>query len=143
MTRNRSRAVGVIVLAGAIVVSFVVVVLRSTIEPEQRADAPAVAQDQKLRLVNFDWRKGGFGTVMIATLTIENPNAFRIKDIDVACELTAKSGTAISYTAATIYDVIPARARRIIRELNMGSGFTTDFNQVEAASCKLSRFSRG
>jgi len=142
MDRDRGRAIGVIVIAGAIVFAFVAV-LASALKPEQRADTPASVQDHKLKLVNFDWRKGGFGTVMIATLTIENLNAFPVKDIAVACQLTARSGTAIGYTAATIYDVVPARAKKIFRELNMGSGVSADFNQAEAASCKLGGYSQG
>jgi hypothetical protein len=95
-----------------------------------------------VNLINYSWRKGGFDTVMIASFTIQNKNDFAIKDIDVVCELSARSGTVIGYTAKTIYDTVPAHGRKTFRELNMGSGVSFDFGQAESAFCKIGAMSR-
>jgi hypothetical protein len=101
------------------------------------------ATQAKVSLIKFGWRKGGFDTVMIASFTIDNANDVAIKDILVTCELTAHSGTAVGVTAATIYERIPAHARKTIREVNMGSGVSIAFSQAATASCKLASFEAG
>jgi hypothetical protein len=103
--------------------------------------AAAIRAGQNVHLAKYSWYKGGFGTV-IASFATENSNDYAIKYIDVVCQLTAPSGTAIGYTATTIYDRVPAHGRKIVREINMGSGVTADFNQAAGATCKLGKFSR-
>jgi hypothetical protein len=97
---------------------------------------------QKPRLVDFGWSKGGFGAVMIARFTIANDNDFPIKDIAVACTLSARSGTTIGMAATTIYDKLPAHGRRVFREVNMGFPLSVDFGQAANASCELGKFAR-
>jgi len=95
-----------------------------------------------VKLQSYSWRKGGFGTVILGTFTIENRNDFAIKDIDVVCQLTGQSGTVVGYTASTIYETVAAHSHKTVRELNMGSGVSVDFNQAAAAYCKLGAMSR-
>jgi hypothetical protein len=94
-------------------------------------------------LAKFDWRKGGFGTVVVATFWIKNNEAFPVKDVDVACELFGKSGTVLGAVASTIYQTIPPHSQRVIRDLNMGSGVVLDMNQAASANCKIGAMSRG
>ncbi len=74
---------------------------------------------------------------MIVTITIDNKEDFGVKDIDIVCELTAKSGTPVGITANTVYDTVSPHGRLTVRDLNMGSGVTIDFNQADRAFCKL------
>jgi hypothetical protein len=90
----------------------------------------------------MSWRNGGFDTIMIFTVTIENREDFAVKDIDIACAIIFKSRTRIGVTANTVYDTVPAHGRLIVTELNMGSGITIDFNQADRAFCKLGAISR-
>ena len=106
------------------------------------ADKGASPRALNVSISKMNWRKGGFGAVMILTVTIENKEDFAVKDIDIACELSAKSGTTIGVAANTIYDTVPAQERLTVRELNMGSGVTIDFNQADRAFCKLGAMSR-
>jgi len=135
-------------IGGFVVIAIVATVAdRMTGPPPQQTAKAAAAESEaaghKVSLVDYSWRKGGFNTVMIATFTIANGNDFAIKDLYVACELSARSGTTIGVTAVTIYDTVPARGRKTFREINMGSGITLDFNQAASASCKLGPFKRG
>ena len=103
---------------------------------------PEAARLEPLRLIDYSWYKDGFGTVMIAKFTIANDNDFPIKDISVACALSARSGTTIGLAATTIYDKVPAHGRRVFREVNMGFPLSVDFGQATSAACKLGKFSR-
>jgi hypothetical protein len=48
---------------------------------------------------------------MIASFVIRNSESFAVKDIDVVCEPTAKSGTPIGFTANTLFHTVPAHDR--------------------------------
>jgi hypothetical protein len=69
---------------------------------------------------SFSWTIGGFGTVGSATVTIANGNDFSVKDIDVRCEFSGKSGTPLSTSQKTIFDTIPAKTKRTFKDVNMG-----------------------
>lgn len=105
---------------------------------------PAVGSSAEKQLIqlDFDWRRGGFDTVMIATFKIKNGNPFAIKDIAVVCELSAPSGTTVGLNTVTLYEIIPAKGRKTIREVNMGRPLSLDFGQAAGASCLISKFHR-
>jgi hypothetical protein len=73
---------------------------------------------------------------------IHNGESFAVKDIDVVCELTAKSGTPIGYTGNTLFQTVPAHGRLVVREFNMGSGISLDPSQTASAYCKIGKMSR-
>ncbi len=131
---------------GILVLIFIGVLLRNTnvatsgVKPH--TDIRSARHPLNVSISKMTWRKGGFDTVMIVTLTIENKEDFGVKDIDIVCELTARSGTPIGITASTIYDVVSPHGRLTVRDLNMGSGVTIDFNQADRAFCKLGAMSR-
>jgi hypothetical protein len=112
---------------------------REEAEAEQRRTAERLAENRLIKL-DFDWRKGGFDAVMIATFRISNGNPFAIKDIGIVCTLSAPSGTTLGLNAVTLYQVIPAKGRKTIRDLNMGRPVSLDFGQAAGASCEISKF---
>lgn len=75
---------------------------------------------EKMKVSSFTWRLGGFDTVAIATLTIQNDNDFRVKDVDLACRFSANSGTVLSTPSKTIYDLIPAKGRKSFKDVSIG-----------------------
>jgi hypothetical protein len=75
---------------------------------------------ERITMPSFSWKIGGFGVVGSATVTIDNGNDFPVKDIDVHCEFTGKSGTQLSSSQRTIFDTIPAKTKRTFKDLNMG-----------------------
>jgi hypothetical protein len=136
-----------------IVGGFIVIAVAATIydrmtpplvgqPPGVGAEAPLIAAQRNVALLDFAWRKGGFETVMIATFTIKNDNDFAIKDMYVGCVLSARSGTTLGAASTTIYDTVPAHSRRTFREINLGAPVAIDFGQASAASCKLGQFAR-
>ena len=75
---------------------------------------------ERITMPSFSWKIGGFGVVGTATVTVNNGNDFPVKDIDVRCEFSGKSGTQLSTSQRTIYDTIPAKTKHTFKDVNMG-----------------------
>jgi hypothetical protein len=75
---------------------------------------------ERMTMASFSWTRGGFGVVGSATVTIDNGNDFPVKDIDARCDFSGKSGTELSTSRRTIFDTIPAKAKRTFKDVNMG-----------------------
>jgi hypothetical protein len=88
---------------------------------------------ERITMPSFSWKIGGFGTVGSATVTIDNGNDFPVKDIDVRCEFSGKSVTQLSTSQRTIFDTIPAKAKRTFKDVNMGF----IHSQSAKASCRV------
>lgn len=73
-----------------------------------------------LSIKNFTWQKGGFGSVMTADFAFENKGDYDVKDITVRCTLVAASGTTIDSNTRTIYELVPARGTKAVKNFNMG-----------------------
>jgi hypothetical protein len=84
-------------------------------------------------ITKFRWYKDGFGSIMMATITIKNDGDNPVKDIEIKCEHSAPSGTVIDSNTRTIYQVIPAHKTRTFRDFNMG--FIN--SQVSSSSCSI------
>src|ERR1700754_1148677 len=50
----------------------------------------------KMTTENMSWSIGGFGSVALVSLTINNANDFPVKDIGIECRFSGKSGTQLS-----------------------------------------------
>jgi hypothetical protein len=100
-----------------------------------QSPTPATPREQALAAVklNYDWQKGGFGSVMTADFTITNPTAFTVKDIEVTCEHYAASGTKIDSNQRTIYEVVPPKGKKHIRGFSMGF----IHSQARSSSCRI------
>lgn len=70
--------------------------------------------------IDAQWRKGGFGSVMVADITIKNGSKYTVKDFDIECELTANSGTPLNTVQKTIYEQLKPGAKKTVRDLSMG-----------------------
>ena len=91
----------------------------ATPTPTPREEPKVVAmRDVKLKLNS--WKKGGFDSIMLVNLTIENPTEYSVKDVSITCTHYAPSGTEIDSNSRTVYEVVPAKGRKAIREFNMG-----------------------
>ena len=84
--------------------------------------ATETSKDKAMRAIKLDfkWSKSGFDNVMMADFTIINPSNYKIKDIEITCTHYAKSGTKIDSNKRTIYDVVPAKGKKIFKDFNMG-----------------------
>jgi hypothetical protein len=70
---------------------------------------------------------------MIADFEVHNPSNYAVKDIEVTCTHFGKSGTQIDSNRRTIYEVVPANERKIVKDFNMGFIHSQTFE----TSCKV------
>lgn len=89
----------------------------------------------KLNL-DFTWKSGGFGNVMVADLKVKNDNTFAVKDLKVECSHFAKSGTKIDSNTREVFDLFPAGKSTTARGVNMG----LIHSQVESSACRVTDF---
>lgn len=91
-----------------------------------------------MSVTTISWTPGGFGTVAIMTLAVSNENDFPVKDIQIKCSFTAKSGTEVSTASHTIYDTIKAKTKRTFKDVNVGF----IHSQAARGGCSPTRASR-
>lgn len=93
-------------------------------EYQARVDARARYADnpeEALEITNFDWSKGGFGSIMIVDrLTLRNDAPFPIKDFVLTCVHQGPSGTDMDSNSRRVYEIVPAQGTKTVREINMG-----------------------
>lgn len=94
---------------------------------------PQERPESEVSIKKWNWKKGGFDTVMIATFTLRNENSYPVKDIKIRCELSGNSGTSIDSVEETIYDSVPANGTKTFPEVSMG--FVR--SQTSRASCEI------
>jgi len=70
---------------------------------------------------------------MEADFTIQNPTQYMIKDMEITCTHFAKSGTEIDSNTRTIYDTVPAKGKKVIKNFTMGFIHI----QASSSSCKI------
>lgn len=103
-----------------------------------RSAFPEPKPGENVRIKSQNWRTGGFGTVAIANLTIENGNAYAVKDVKLACHYYAPSGTLLSTLYPTVYETIPAKGRKTMH--NFSIGFV--HSQAQKGGCQVASASR-
>lgn len=73
-----------------------------------------------LQIRSFDWWKGGFGSIMMASFSIKNNATVAMSDIRLICTVYGESGTAIAKINKTVFVKIPAKGSKRVGELNLG-----------------------
>lgn len=100
----------------------------------ERAKKPPEPENPKIKLGKLDKSynliKGSF--------TIENPNAFAIADVKIACSIMGESGTTISELSFVIYEIVPAKGRKVIQAHDFGYASS----QTKSISCNSAGYVR-
>jgi hypothetical protein len=72
-----------------------------------------------LRIEEFEWRKDGFGTVMVTSFVVHNAMPITVKDITVRCRAYGESGTELTRASRTVYKLFkPGKTK--VKDLNVG-----------------------
>jgi len=103
--------------------------------PPTPMESPRESAARQLKL-DFNWGKSGFGNVMEADFTITNPSDYAVKDLEITCTHFASSGTRIDSNSRTIYELVPAKGKKVVRNFNMG--FIN--SQSKSSNCKIEDF---
>lgn len=99
--------------------------------PQPSRDLVQELKDQ----ISMDYKpsKGGFGSVMIVDFVFKNPTPRPAIDITVTCTHYAPSGTRIDSNTRTIYETIPAKGKKIVKNFSMGF----IHSQASSTICKI------
>lgn len=65
-------------------------------------------------------RKAAMGTILLIDITLKNRSLSNLKDFEIECTSTAKSGTEIGRNSKVLYDTVDARETRTFHNVNMG-----------------------
>lgn len=87
----------------------------------------------KVHIAYFQWRKGGFDSVMIADFQVDNDNPYSVRDIEIRCDVSGESGTVIGRPSKTIYRRIPPHTSTWFMQESMG--FIS--SQAATADCEI------
>jgi hypothetical protein len=87
-----------------------------TIAPTTAAPAQSILDNVKLSKVSVSKDE----VTMTASFTIENKNAFPIKDVEITCHHFANSGTEIDSNTRTVYEIVPAKGSKRVNAFSMG-----------------------
>jgi len=119
-------------LKGILGLLFVLFVFGLFVEPKDGASSAAVTPNP-VRIKNFSWSTGSFGSIMEASFTIKNELPISIKDVEITCKHSSPSGTYIDSNSRTIYEIIKAGRTRTFDKVNMGF----IHSQASRSSCKV------
>lgn len=105
------------------------------LKPAPSPQPSVVTKEQAKGLITlgYKWTKDGFGTIMMVDFTLTNRSPFDAKDITVTCTHYAPSGTEIDSNTRTIYEVVPAHGKKVIKDFNMGF----IHSQAASTSCRI------
>lgn len=76
--------------------------------------------ERALEITRYQGRKGGFGSVLLVSLTVKNKAAFPIRDFELKCVHQGPSGSDMDMNVRTVYERIPAHGSKHIPEVSMG-----------------------
>lgn len=75
---------------------------------------------RNVKISNFKWEKGGFGSVMLATFTLTNNNEIAVKDIRMEFQRYAESGTPVGGDRYTQMSILKPGEKRTFKNVNLG-----------------------
>jgi len=101
---------------------------------DERTDTKSPKEQAMENLdLDFSWSTEGFGNVMEANFIIKNKGLNDVKDIEIECIHTAKSGTQIDKNTRVIYELFKRKSTKKVKKFNMGFINT----QAYKTSCRI------
>lgn len=76
------------------------------------------------------------GHPILASFTIDNPTTYALKDVSIACDQMAPTGTTIKTHTETIYAIVEATATRTFEGIELGK----PHRQTTALNCEIKNF---
>lgn len=86
--------------------------------------------------LDFSWKPGGFGSIMMADFTIKNTSKLDIKDVEIRCDHFSKSETKIDSSTREVYEIFKANSQKHFPDFNMGFMHS----QANSSSCYVKDF---
>ena len=107
--------------------------------PSAPADALAMAvPTDGLKISSQSWRRGGFGSRALVTLTLRNDNDYAIGDIGLLCSFSRPDGSGVTERRPVIHDTVGPKSRKTFVRIHAGFVNIT----ANRAKCSLLSASR-
>jgi hypothetical protein len=106
--------------------------LMSAVEPEDPAPpanvaspapasaAPIAASVSGLKILSQHWRRAGFGSNALFTLTLRNGNDYPVKDIAISCVFSRGDGSHLTDRNQILHDTVRTRGRKTFTAVHVG-----------------------
>lgn len=107
----------------------------AAIAPGEEAATPgkAAAPLDGLKIASQFWRRGGLGSIALVTFTLQNTNAYAVKDIHISCAFNRRDGSHLTDRARVIHDTVNMKSRRTFARVQVGFVNVT----ADKAKCAL------
>jgi hypothetical protein len=107
----------------------------AAVAPGEEAATPgkAAAPPDGLKIASQSWRRGGLGSIALVTFTLQNTNAYAVKDIQISCAFNRRDGSHLTDRARVIHDTVNMKSRRTFTRVHVGFVNVT----AEKAKCAL------
>jgi hypothetical protein len=112
------------------------IVIQFSRMPKTVTEAELEAPYRDSLVAEVQWKLGGFDNVMLAEITVANLGSRVVRDVGIACDLFAPSGTRVGGATHDILDIVPAHDTLRTGEVNMG----IVSNQASRAGCSIYDF---
>jgi hypothetical protein len=87
---------------------------------EAATRGPAAAPLDGLKIASQSWRRGGLGSNALITFTLQNTNAYAVKDIQISCAFNRRDGSHLTDRARVIHDTVNMKSRRTFARVHVG-----------------------
>jgi hypothetical protein len=91
-------------------------------KPISPAEQQRKLKEEVMNAIDFKmtWEKGGFGTVLVADVTLTNKSSHPVKDVELSCIAVAESGTELGRPRHTIYESFAPKKTKTVRRTTIG-----------------------
>ena len=86
-----------------------------------------------LKIASQSWRRGGLGSIALVTFTLQNANAYAVKDIQISCAFNRRDGSHLTDRARVIHDTVNMKSRKTFARVHVGFVNVT----ADKAKCAL------
>lgn len=80
-----------------------------------------ISDKSPLKPTNVDEFLDKYNHVLKATFTVNNTSEYQIKDFNISCTVSARSGTYLHTITKTIYDIVDAKSKKNFKNMEIGS----------------------
>ena len=91
-----------------------------------------------LKISSQSWRRGGFGSKALVTLTLRNDNDYAVGDIGLLCAFSRPDGSVVTERRPTIHEAMKPKSRKTFIGIHAGFVNIT----ANRAKCSLLSASR-
>lgn len=84
------------------------------------AQAPAMAELDRIRISSQTWRRGGLGSKALVTFTLRNDNDYAVRDVEIVCAFARRDGSHLTDRSRVLADPVSMKSRKTFARIAVG-----------------------